>query len=244
MSDGRHDQWATWYDEVYSAQFGSMMEQLTERNLAHLLDLTPPGGSVIDYGAGTGRLTIPLLDAGCTVIAVDPSQGMLDQLRAKAGERAGLRCIHSTIADAVVDPPGRCDAAVCVFTVIAYIVDEDDLSRSFDAMAAALKPGGRVLLDIPGRGLFGNGGCDHRGVERHVEIVPVEGDDRFEYRERTRIAGDASGTVEYVANFPLRWWPRATVERCWKEAGFALETDLSDAYRGAGAEYVVLRRHG
>ncbi|MFM7319970.1 MAG: class I SAM-dependent methyltransferase [Armatimonadota bacterium] len=246
MSDGRHDHWAGWYDAVYAAHFGSFLDALTRRNTETILALAQDGETVIDYGAGTGRLSVPLLDAGRRVIAVDPSMGMLDQLRAKAGGHPNLRCLHGTIAEARVEPPGQCDAAVCVFTVLAYLLEEVELSRSFNAMATALKPGGRLLLDIPGRGLFGNGGCDHGGIERHVDIVATDDEGRFEYRERTRIrdaqSTGAPATVDYVTKFPLRWWPRSTVEACWTRAGFALETDLSASYRDSGAEYVVLRR--
>lgn len=48
------------------------------------------GGDVLELMAGTGRLTIPLLEAGIAVTAVDFSAGMLDVLRGKLAAR-GLR---------------------------------------------------------------------------------------------------------------------------------------------------------
>jgi 2-polyprenyl-3-methyl-5-hydroxy-6-metoxy-1,4-benzoquinol methylase len=38
--------------------------------------LLPPGGSIVDFGAGTGRLAIPLARAGYRVTAVEPSSAM------------------------------------------------------------------------------------------------------------------------------------------------------------------------
>lgn len=43
----------------------------------------------LDVGAGTGRATLPLAEAGLRVLAVDPSAAMLERLRANA-ERAGV----------------------------------------------------------------------------------------------------------------------------------------------------------
>ena len=45
------------------------------------------GARVLDIGAGTGRMAIPLANRGCEVVAVEPASGMLAQLLAKVGER-------------------------------------------------------------------------------------------------------------------------------------------------------------
>ena len=42
------------------------------------------GGPVLELGAGTGRVTIPIAEAGIRVSAVDLDAGMLDKLRQKA----------------------------------------------------------------------------------------------------------------------------------------------------------------
>ena len=41
------------------------------------------------------------------------------------------------------------DAALCVFTVILYLLEETTLRRSFEAAYASLKPDGILILDIP-----------------------------------------------------------------------------------------------
>lgn len=42
------------------------------------------GGPVLELGAGTGRVTIPIAEAGVRVTALDLDRGMLDRLRRKA----------------------------------------------------------------------------------------------------------------------------------------------------------------
>ena len=55
-----------------------------------LLELTPEGGSVLDVGGGAGRLAIPLaLRRGASVVVVDPSPSMLEQLEASVEEVKG-----------------------------------------------------------------------------------------------------------------------------------------------------------
>jgi SAM-dependent methyltransferase len=44
------------------------------------------GADVLDVGAGTGRVAIPLSRRGCTVAALDPARTMLEELRTKAGD--------------------------------------------------------------------------------------------------------------------------------------------------------------
>jgi SAM-dependent methyltransferase len=57
--------------------------------LTRVLDLGP-GRTVLDLGAGTGKLTAPLLATGARVVAVEPSEGMLAVLRREAPEAEAL----------------------------------------------------------------------------------------------------------------------------------------------------------
>jgi 2-polyprenyl-3-methyl-5-hydroxy-6-metoxy-1,4-benzoquinol methylase len=53
----------------------------TQEEIKALISLIPKKSKVIDFGAGTGRLTIPLLLGGYEVTAVDISQNSLLELR-------------------------------------------------------------------------------------------------------------------------------------------------------------------
>ena len=59
------------------------------RDKALTVALLEPGAWAGDIGAGTGFITEGLLARGVKVIAVDPSEDMLEQMRAKFGEGAG-----------------------------------------------------------------------------------------------------------------------------------------------------------
>jgi ubiquinone/menaquinone biosynthesis C-methylase UbiE len=47
----------------------------------------PPGASILELGAGAGRMTRPLVTLGHPVVAVDESGEMLARIRGAAGHR-------------------------------------------------------------------------------------------------------------------------------------------------------------
>jgi 2-polyprenyl-3-methyl-5-hydroxy-6-metoxy-1,4-benzoquinol methylase len=69
----------------------------TKLEIEEIIKLIPNSikGRVVDFGAGTGRLTIPLVVSGFKVIAVDISQKSLKLLEKTAGELS-LKIVTST----------------------------------------------------------------------------------------------------------------------------------------------------
>ena len=49
--------------------------------------LPPPGSAVIDLACGTGRISLPVAEAGYEVTGVDLHEGMLERAREKAAEQ-------------------------------------------------------------------------------------------------------------------------------------------------------------
>ncbi|MBV6477955.1 MAG: hypothetical protein HGGPFJEG_00700 [Ignavibacteria bacterium] len=76
-----HDNWATFYDFVYEQTFGSFYSNLTIETL-NVINQILPKGTILDFGAGTGRLSIPLTEQNYSVVAVEKSIGMVEQFRA------------------------------------------------------------------------------------------------------------------------------------------------------------------
>ncbi len=100
--------------------------------------LLPEGaGTVLDLGAGTGKLTRSLLERGLEAVAVEPSE----QMRAKlAAELPGVRALGGTaeeipLADASVDA-----------VVVAQAWHWVDESRALPEAARVLRAGGRLGL--------------------------------------------------------------------------------------------------
>lgn len=102
---------------------------------------------VLDFGCGNGRQTVELAGRGCRVLGVDSDAPRLSEARISADKslwvhftRKDLRHIGYTeefnVAVNLHHPLGRGDAY--------------DL-RCLQAVHKALKPGGRLLLDLPSR---------------------------------------------------------------------------------------------
>jgi demethylmenaquinone methyltransferase/2-methoxy-6-polyprenyl-1,4-benzoquinol methylase len=96
------------------------------------------GKTVLDVGAGTGRLTLPLVERGAQVTALDVSKNMLDVLKQKQSK------VTTVVGDAE-DLPFP-DASFDVVTAAFLIVHLKDPRRFFDEVYRVLKPGGMFLV--------------------------------------------------------------------------------------------------
>ena len=62
-----HDNLGSLYDYVYEQTYGDFYRDLTVETVDQINQILP-SGTIIDYGAGTGRLSIPFSKQGYKVI--------------------------------------------------------------------------------------------------------------------------------------------------------------------------------
>jgi SAM-dependent methyltransferase len=115
-----------------------------------VLALTP-GARVLDVPCGNGRHSLALAVRGYSVVGVDLAREFIAEAQA-AGQARGLKNAEFRLADMRDLPwgsgakPAEFDAAFCLGNSFGYLEHEDSL-HFLRAVAAALQPGGRFLLE-------------------------------------------------------------------------------------------------
>ena len=135
--DNKPDQWdAALYDDrhAFVHQLGAgVVELLAPR----------PGERILDLGCGTGPLTKRIADAGADVLGVDASPAMVERARANY---PGMRF---EVADATTMAFDRPFDAIFSNAALHWVRPPE---AAVVRMFAALRPGGRLVLEMGGQG--------------------------------------------------------------------------------------------
>lgn len=109
------------------------------------------GGRVLEIACGTGRVLVPLAQAGHRVVGLDASPHMLAITREKLAQsgpevRERVRLIEGDMRS--FDAGGPFDLAIIAVKSFAYLTERADQLRALRAVAAHLRPGGLLALDL------------------------------------------------------------------------------------------------
>jgi ubiquinone/menaquinone biosynthesis C-methylase UbiE len=152
----------TWDEEPRRVKLAADIFAALEKQIPLQRDWT-----AIDYGAGTGLLTLALAGRVRRVLAVDSSAGMLAVLAQKANA-GGFGRVETLLADFSKDPlpAGAFDLVASAMT-LHHVADTEALFLKFFVLLA---PGGHLALaDLDAEdGTFhaDNSGIPHFGFER------------------------------------------------------------------------------
>lgn len=110
------------------------------------------GATVIDFGCGNGRLTIPLAKAGYKTIAVDSSQTMFGHLDKRCSQfGVGSRKVTKIKSDGsdLAEQLGDKKADVIVVRAVLIHHDYAGVEKIVTDLVKCLKPGGHFIADWP-----------------------------------------------------------------------------------------------
>jgi len=160
------DVYDDWYEDVSDA--GATVERVAA--------LAGPGGRVLELGAGSGRLAVPLAGRGLDVWAVDASSAMLDRLRARpGGDRVRVVLDDmARLADPALTAGGGFAVVLCAFNTLFNLTDTEAQRRCLARVRDLLATGGVLVVEafVPPPG--GEGDAAVAAVEpRHIGLDEV-----------------------------------------------------------------------
>ena len=237
MPDTPHDSWASVYDQVYESSFGEMYRELTNATLDFVKVNSPKDTRIVDLGAGTGRLSIPLCKLGYQITAVDASKEMLNVLKTKDTSNK-VEIYHSRLQELSLHK--NYDVVLCVFSVFCYITDFNELKVALTKLSKLVKPGGYAFIDIPSYFAFSGRSYSSKKLERSVQVKPTKDDETlFEYKENVVISA-SDGQITYKDEFMIRYWDPEIILGIIKNLGMRVEYDATTDFAGSGAHYYKL----
>ncbi len=105
------------------------------------------GGEVLELMAGTGRVSLPLIEAGVRLTCTDSSAEMVAILRGKL-EQKGLRAEVQQMDVRELHFPGSFDMVIIPFGSFAHLISLEDQRKALEGIRRYLKPGGRFICTL------------------------------------------------------------------------------------------------
>ena len=153
-----------------------------------------PVSTILDLGCGTGSHAFALSRRGYDVVGIDRSEGMLaaaqERLRSEKGK---VRFQQGDIR--TIDPGQQFDAALIMFAVLGYQVENNDVLSALQTARRNLKPGGLLLFDI----WYGPAVLRERPSDR-VKVIPTK------TGKILRVASGGLDVAHHTCDVRFRLW--------------------------------------
>lgn len=225
------------WDDAFSQRYEEWSAHMTA-DIAFYVDLARQAdGPLVELAVGNGRVAVPVAQAtGKRVIGIDSSPAMLEQAGARAAEAGvDLDLRLADMRDLTVDEPAG--LIYCPFRALLHLPTWADRRRTFERVAASLRPDGRFAWNA-----FA---FDHRVAVRldgRHQAEPVPHTNRYSVGDnRIDILLDDGGTSSLWWATKNEWFGLLDVAGLEVEAlygGFAGEPFTDDS-----TEYVFVARH-
>jgi SAM-dependent methyltransferase len=206
-------------DELYDAWCAEVQEDIPfylglAASLAGELDVERL--DIVELGAGSGRITLPLALAGHRVRAIDASQRQLERLSAASADAdvaAHIEILHADMRDlAQLVPAGSAHLVLAPFRSMLHVTRERD--RVFEQVHDVLTAEGAFAFDVFHARPDQVATLDGQWLHRRTETTTT-GKWRFDERATYRPAPAGDPADESLLDVDVRceWKPRARVRR-------------------------------
>lgn len=197
--------------------------------------LRPEGGErVLDMACGSGRHSLELNRRGFSVVGVDISPDLIE-IASRTGREAGLDVsfVQADLRELEFD--GEFDIVLNLNDgAIGYLENDAENRRTFEVIAAALRPAGRNLVQLPNV-LYAREHLPQRSwipAETMVELVEHRWNKRDRYLEGAMIPirfGEALTGLNGI-EFRQRLYSVEELREIYVSVGM----EVSDSFNGSG----------
>jgi ubiquinone/menaquinone biosynthesis C-methylase UbiE len=107
------------------------------------------GGPVVELAVGTGRIAVPVAEAGIEVIGIDSSPGMLAVARETAAAAGVEDRLDLRVGDLTQPPVDESvPLVICPFRTLLHMPGEAEKLEALRAAHSLLEPGGAFVFDV------------------------------------------------------------------------------------------------
>ena len=199
----------SYHEETYGERIASVYDVwYADYDPAALtaLEQLAHGGRALELGIGTGRIAIPLHQAGVAVSGIDASPAMVARLRSKAGGE-DIQVTIGNFADLAVE--GCYTLIYVLFNTFFGLLTQDEQLRCFENVSHHLAPGGSFLVEafVPDLNRFVDGQA-FRTVqigEQEVRVDATQHDPLLQLIVSQHIVLTEQGTHFYPVKLRYVW---------------------------------------
>ena len=206
------------YDTI-AELYDPWSRSVTEDVAFYVAEARRSGGPIVELGVGTGRIAIPIAQAGIPVIGIDSSREMLAACRRRAEAADVLDLLDLRLGD--LRHPRineRVPLVVCPFRSYLHLADDGERVDALTAARDALAENGRLVFDVFAPKPDDITETHGRWLEREPGIYELADWDA-DARTLTLSVRGPSG----AATMSLAWISRDEWQQLLKETGFELE---------------------
>jgi SAM-dependent methyltransferase len=208
----------TLYDRI-AGIYDPWSRSVTEDVGFYIDQAVASGGPVVELAVGTGRIAIPIAQAGVTVIGVDSSPAMLAVARAGA-EKAGIAARLDLRVGDLREPPveERVPLVICPFRSLLHMETEEEKARALRAARSLLLSDGRFVFDVFAPSREDIEETNGRWLEREPGIY-----ERADWDESSRTLSLSVRSDDAETTFGLHWLSTPEWLQLLERAEFVVE---------------------
>ena len=128
-----------YYDDIFPTN---------EKTLTFLAAHFKEGDSILDVGAGTGNMAIPLSQKGYYVTALEPEESMAEQIRSKAQTLQLPIHVTTKTMQQLDQLNENYQGIYCIGNTLAHLQNLEEIQTFFQQAYEKLQPEGTFILQI------------------------------------------------------------------------------------------------